>query len=90
LEELREAIGTASFALREPSRPKKKSVGGSKKVGGIRKAGNRCLSVTVSIGVSERRDGCPAKAVLKSADQALYKAKRTGRNRVCVQAVRKT
>ena len=90
LEELREAIGTASFALRDPSRPKKKAVGGSKKVGGSRKVGNRCLSVTVSIGVSERRDGCPAKAVLKSADQALYKAKRTGRNRVCVQAVRKT
>ena len=41
------------------------------------------LSVTVSIGVAERNDKNPsAKAVVKAADEALYRAKKRGRNRV--------
>lgn len=42
------------------------------------------FNVTVSIGISERsaKHGT-AEEVLKAADQALYKAKQAGRNRVC-------
>jgi diguanylate cyclase (GGDEF)-like protein len=41
-------------------------------------------SITVSIGVSALAPGHDAEAWIKAADQALYKAKRHGRNRVVV------
>ena len=40
------------------------------------------ISVTVSLGVTHSRDGDGIEAVLARADQALYKAKRAGRNQV--------
>jgi diguanylate cyclase (GGDEF)-like protein len=40
------------------------------------------LSVTVSMGVAERGAGAHADDLLRRADQALYEAKRGGRNRV--------
>lgn len=40
------------------------------------------LNVTVSIGVAESCGGCTTEALLHEADQALYQAKRSGRNRV--------
>ena len=42
--------------------------------------------VTVSIGVAQARPGETAAALLERADVALYEAKRTGRNRVCMEA----
>jgi GGDEF domain-containing protein len=48
-----------------------------------RETANRELSVTVSIGVAEPRPGTRAvEQVIESADQALYRAKQSGRNRV--------
>ena len=42
-------------------------------------------SITVSLGVAEHSDGRPtAEALLQAADQALYQAKKAGRNRVAV------
>lgn len=41
------------------------------------------IGLTVSIGVSLSRDGDTRGTVLDRADQAMYHAKRTGRNRVC-------
>ncbi|MCK4437401.1 diguanylate cyclase, partial [bacterium] len=40
--------------------------------------------ITVSIGLADfPRQAKDAKALMDRADQALYKAKQTGRNRVC-------
>jgi diguanylate cyclase (GGDEF)-like protein len=68
LEAYRRALADTAFGVR-------------RKKGGARRP--RVVKVTVSIGVSAP-DGCtrdPA-AVLKAADQALYRAKKAGRNRV--------
>ncbi|MEQ1774045.1 MAG: GGDEF domain-containing protein [Burkholderiales bacterium] len=47
------------------------------------RAGGKKLSVTISIGVAERNENRASPSdVLAAADKALYRAKRTGRNRV--------
>jgi diguanylate cyclase (GGDEF)-like protein len=41
------------------------------------------LTVSIGIGVSAPQPGMDAGALVKTADEALYEAKRTGRNRIC-------
>ncbi|KAF0130774.1 MAG: two-component system cell cycle response regulator [Xanthobacteraceae bacterium] len=49
--------------------------------------GARAIDVTVSIGMAQRLAGdADADTILKRADQALYRAKRDGRNRVVLDA----
>ena len=82
LERLRARIEESSFTVRRFGRPRKKP--DPKKKGGRKapRAGKR-LSVTVSIGVAERGEKAKEpEAVIKVADQALYRAKKRGRNRV--------
>ena len=79
LERLRKTIGKAAFTLRGEKRPRKKP----KKLisnGEIQKR----LSVTVSIGAAEQDGSSNDEEVIKAADQALYRAKNAGRNRVKV------
>jgi len=42
------------------------------------------ITVTVSIGVAEFTDGDSSEDVFARADEALYQAKESGRNRCCV------
>jgi two-component system cell cycle response regulator len=49
--------------------------------------GNRSIAVTISIGIATRTSpGDKAAQLLKRADEALYRAKRDGRNRVAADA----
>jgi GGDEF domain-containing protein len=82
LEDVRRSVEDAAFTLRSWKRPRKKPVdpGGWKSTRGQE---TKRLSVTVSIGVADSTGKDPTpEAVLKKADQALYRAKKGGRNRV--------
>ena len=46
------------------------------------RVGDQSLTVTVSIGIDEAREGDDVPRILKRADQALYAAKNSGRNKV--------
>ncbi|PTX04394.1 GGDEF domain-containing protein [Achromobacter mucicolens] len=83
LETVRRAIEAYQMRLRDkPARPKADQIG-LRRRGGRGGRGARPLRVTVSIGVAERSDALRAPdAVIKAADQALYKAKDGGRNQV--------
>jgi diguanylate cyclase (GGDEF)-like protein len=81
LEALRKEVGDYKLALRAAARPETaRSV--KRKRGAFH--ASKSESVTISIGVAQRNDKRPMpEAVIKAADQALYRAKRGGRNRVC-------
>ncbi len=80
LEDLRETIEASSFIVRGRNRPKARPEKPVRSSGGLRR-----VVITVSIGVAEPEvSGVDPEDVIRAADQALYQAKRAGRNRVCV------
>lgn len=81
LEKLRESIADYSLVLRSEERPKEKRQGKGQRG---RKKDVEHVSVTISIGVAESSPDLDSPdLVMKAADNALYKAKSRGRNRVC-------
>ena len=88
LEKVRRSIEAYRMVMRGGDRPRDAEKGSKRRAGGTAAelsatAAEKVLSVTVSIGVAERGDGqaTPAR-VMQAADQALYRAKRAGRNKV--------
>ncbi|MEA3191716.1 MAG: hypothetical protein QOD26_49 [Betaproteobacteria bacterium] len=79
LEDIRNAIETYRMAVRSPDRPKLADEGAKRRGEG---APEKQLSVTVSIGVAGPAQGATPQHVIKAADEALYRAKQSGRNRV--------
>lgn len=80
LEELRRAVAGYEMAIRGFDRPRDRDDGRARR--GARRS-SASVSVTVSIGVAapDERHTTPD-AVLKAADEALYRAKDRGRNRI--------
>jgi len=79
LEDIRNSIETYRMAVRSPDRPKQADEGAKRRGEG---APEKQLSVTVSIGVAGPGRGATPQHVIKAADEALYRAKQSGRNRV--------
>jgi PleD family two-component response regulator len=80
LEKVRKAIEGYGMAVRRDDRPRDGKEGTGRRGEG---AAETMLSVTVSIGVagSDAEHNAPDK-VIRAADEALYRAKQGGRNRV--------
>lgn len=76
LEEVRKAIAAYQLVLRDSTRPEKTRLGKRQRGSGE----GETVSVTISIGVAESSDRSIPAEVLKEADQALYRAKRKGRD----------
>jgi diguanylate cyclase (GGDEF)-like protein len=83
LERLRQEIADTAFIVRDKRRPRKKP--GKPVKASIKKSRKekKRVQITISIGVSDSSgpEKSPAE-VIKTADKALYRAKRKGRNRV--------
>jgi len=81
LEALRERIADYQMAIRGPDRPKRTKTGKRRRAASGKAP--RAVAVTVSIGVAERTERLDSPdRVIQSADKALYRAKKAGRNRV--------
>jgi len=80
LEAIRASIETYKMAVRGADRPKQAEEGAKRR--GVAPV-DKVLSVTVSIGVAvpSEKHRMP-REVIMSADEALYRAKKSGRNRV--------
>jgi diguanylate cyclase (GGDEF)-like protein len=80
LEALRRSIQDYRIAVRSPDRPKASDDGAKRRGQG---GSEKRLSVTVSIGASGPGEARPTPIqVIHAADEALYRAKQTGRNKV--------
>jgi len=76
---IREHMADSRFVLRSSDRPKRRP----KRSGRARRRQRASgIAVTVSIGVAGTETGSTPHEVIAAADQALYQAKRRGRNRV--------
>ncbi|WP_339673455.1 GGDEF domain-containing protein [Dasania marina] len=79
LEQVRVAVASYGISLRnQASRPPSQKQGQSQRGAAVKA---KTVSVTISVGVAERGvELRKAEQVLKASDQALYKAKKQGRN----------
>jgi diguanylate cyclase (GGDEF)-like protein len=83
LEAIRASVEAYRMAVRSEARPKAKEEGEKLRSGEDSLPPEKLLSVTISIGAAEPRgEGVTPAQILKAADEALYRAKRGGRNRV--------
>lgn len=80
VDQLRESIASYQMVIRNPNRPKKKPEGGTDSKS--KQTKQETVQVTMSFGAALKDKQTPFERALKISDQALYKAKKAGRNNV--------
>ncbi len=85
LEKVRTSIASYTMTIRDKGlRPATGKDGARKRGRMATKIGGNTVSVTISLGLAERDlDYSNPAAVLKAADEQLYRAKQAGRNKLC-------
>lgn len=81
LEQVRAKIADYPLIIRQQGRPKDGKQGKPQRGS---KANSKTVHVTISLGCAIRKPGESTEQLLKRADQALYKAKKAGRNQVAI------
>ena len=86
IETLRKSINEKKFAIRTRRLAlKKSSKAGQARRHGRGKKRSKSIAVTLSFGIAEKTNRMASpETVIKAADTALYQAKKTGRNKVCI------
>ncbi len=79
LEQVRERVAAYPLAIRQQDRPKDSKTGKQQRGS---PAGSKTVHITISLGCAIRKPGESTDQLLKRADEALYKAKKAGRNQV--------
>ncbi len=79
VDDLRDSIANYPLVIRQPDRPKQKPTDKTTKP---HQPKQQVVHVTMSFGVALKDKNTPYEQALKIADQALYKAKKAGRNKV--------
>ncbi|EKE84499.1 sensor domain-containing diguanylate cyclase [Idiomarina xiamenensis] len=84
LDEVRQQVADYPLRVREAKRDDKSrsSKQQARKRRGQAQAGGKTLRITISLGCAIRQPGEHTEQLLKRADEALYQAKKAGRNRV--------
>lgn len=79
LEDVRERVASYPLVIRQSERPKDENQGKEQRG---KTADKKVVNVTISLGCAIRQQGEKPEQLLKRADEALYAAKKAGRNKV--------
>ncbi len=79
LEQVRERVASYPLVIRQQHRPQDSKSGKQQRGSNT---GSKTVHVTISLGCAIRQSGESTAQLLKRADEALYKAKKAGRNQV--------
>ncbi|MCC5825534.1 GGDEF domain-containing protein, partial [Alkalimonas sp.] len=89
LEQVRQQVADYPLVVRQAGRPKDSDTGKKQRSSGSKRGGNggsKTVQITISLGCAIRLTGEKPEPLLKRADEALYKAKKKGRNCVVLAA----
>ncbi|SEA02621.1 diguanylate cyclase (GGDEF) domain-containing protein [Alkalimonas amylolytica] len=80
LEQVRQQVADYPLVVRQAGRPKDSDTGKKQRSSGQKSGGSKTVQITISLGCAIRQPGEKPEPLLKRADEALYKAKKKGRN----------